>query len=307
MKTWKGKVILLIVGGAVSLMLLEIGLALFYPQPTMRRLEKGTPSVFLPSEILPYRLRPNSQGRLTRPEFDAPVWVGSLGYRGEDFAAEKPEGTFRVLAVGDSFTFGWGVGDDETYSARLQEKLREKCPDRRIEVINTGFVSGFYPDTYYLYLREIGLDLDPDLVVIGFFVGNDIDHRGSNEELEWTAVGENGFLVRKVKQQRYRYPVLRDSHLVQALATFRQNLKQQPEVCFNHWMYRAEYPARTVQPVEKVQRLFLTIADLTRQRTTISRNLSAFQSPGHEPIVIATLGPPGRVGGSSRGSGPSGR
>ena len=43
--------------------------------------------------------------------------------RDDEFEVEKPKDTFRVISVGDSFTFGWGVANDETYPQQLEELL----------------------------------------------------------------------------------------------------------------------------------------------------------------------------------------
>jgi hypothetical protein len=54
-----------------------------------------------------------------------------LGYRGANFPAEKRPGAFRILAVGDSFTYGDFVDDGETLPARLEEALRLDAARRR--------------------------------------------------------------------------------------------------------------------------------------------------------------------------------
>lgn len=44
--------------------------------------------------------------------------LNSLGYRGREFnATNKPTDKLRVLIIGDSMTFGWGVADDQTVSS----------------------------------------------------------------------------------------------------------------------------------------------------------------------------------------------
>jgi len=270
---------LLLLGATIVVMMLltEFALAMFFPQRTLNYLRERAPAVTAPSEILPYRLRPNAVRRLFGPEFDTTVRVNSSGYRNEEFEIQKGE-QFRALVLGDSFTFGYGVEGEETYVARLQDRLRSKWPGREIEVINAGFASCQYPDTYYLYLRESGLALDPDLVIVGFFIGNDIDH-GLAAENVWTEVNEDGLpdkieqphvkfdgihRVSKVAPRRYRYPVLRNSHLVQGLVALRSSINQpEPRAFHNPYMYRTEYEERTVKRVEKVQQLFLAMKKLT--------------------------------------------
>ena len=64
---------------------------------------------------------------LDKPALPYQVRINSLGYRGANFPAEKRPGEFRVLAVGDSFTYGDFVDNGETLPARLEEALRARC------------------------------------------------------------------------------------------------------------------------------------------------------------------------------------
>lgn len=101
-------------------------------------------------------------------EFAIDVTHNALGYRGHEISREKPPGVRRVLVLGDSFTYGIGVADDETFSARLERAVPG------LEVLNTG-VNGYGTAQELLLLRDEGLALQPDLVLVAFFwndVGN---------------------------------------------------------------------------------------------------------------------------------------
>ena len=90
------------------------------------------------------------------------VSSNSKGIRGSrEFAYEKPAGMTRIVVLGDSFTFGEEVGDDETYSHHLQTLI----PDS--EVLNLG-IHGYGHDQMLLYLKEEGLKYRPDIVLLGF-------------------------------------------------------------------------------------------------------------------------------------------
>lgn len=86
---------------------------------------------------------------------------GVRGAREHDVFAGA--GTRRIVTLGDSFTWGFGVGDDETYSARLEALLPAT------EVINLG-VNGYGTDQQVLAWEREGVSYRPDLVVLGFFV-----------------------------------------------------------------------------------------------------------------------------------------
>ncbi len=112
------------------------------------------------------------------------VTTNNLGLRGEDTTLAKPAGTVRVLCLGDSYTFGAFVNDAETWPAQLQATLRERNPDRPIEVINGG-ISGFTIVDELAFLREHGLALEPDAVVVAFVLNDlaDLTRRVSSREM----------------------------------------------------------------------------------------------------------------------------
>ncbi len=86
----------------------------------------------------------------------------SRGLRGvEERAYDKPPGVTRILAFGDSFTFGEDVSDDEAWPHRLEELLPGS------EVLNFG-VHGYGHDQMLLALEEEGVKYHPDVVLVGF-------------------------------------------------------------------------------------------------------------------------------------------
>jgi len=92
----------------------------------------------------------------------AMVSSNTRGMRGvREYTTDKPEGTIRVVAIGDSFTFGEEVADADTYPARLETLLD------RGEVLNLGMFA-FGLDQIYLRLRDEGVTYDPDYVVLGY-------------------------------------------------------------------------------------------------------------------------------------------
>jgi len=96
------------------------------------------------------------------------VRINSRGYRGPEYAWDAPA-RFRILGLGDSFAFGFGVKEEDTYLARLERALAAG----RVEVINAG-LAGMGPDNEARLLAADGPRLRPDLVLVGFFVGNDL-------------------------------------------------------------------------------------------------------------------------------------
>jgi hypothetical protein len=249
----------------------------------LARIEENNPAMYRPSSLLPYELRPGYRGQLRRREFRNRIAIGSGGFRGPDFPARKG-GRPRILAVGDSFTFGWGVEEDEAWPRRLERVLAEEH-GVAAEVINAGFAAGYYPDTYYLWLVERGLALDPDLVVLGLYIGNDLDHPLVEENL-WLEVDgrglprrivnrdsevDHGYWVRRVRPRRYRLPWLRDRHLFQlALGALRPLLPRRAGAAAASTgpppMYRLAHDARTVAVIARVERLLGATAEAAERR-----------------------------------------
>jgi lysophospholipase L1-like esterase len=102
-----------------------------------------------------------------RERFPFTMTTNRMGFRGEILPREKPAGVLRVIAVGNSSTFGWGVEDGETYPASLSPALGRVLPGRRIEVMNAG-VPGFASFQGRRLLEEEVLPLSPDFVVLAF-------------------------------------------------------------------------------------------------------------------------------------------
>ena len=116
-----------------------------------------------------YVLKPNFQGMST---WGFPFRVNALGFRGPEVTAAKPKGTYRVLFLGDSIVMGSGLSEQDTLPAALEAELSRRLPGRRFEVINAG-VSGYSAREEYLQLKDLGLRLSPDLIILGFCL-NDV-------------------------------------------------------------------------------------------------------------------------------------
>jgi len=91
--------------------------------------------------------------------------INRLGFRGPDISVKKTAGAYRVVCLGDSSTFGFGVPYKDTYPQQLQGYLSYRMQDRTVEVINAGVVG--YTSTQALeHFKRDALPLDPDAVVL---------------------------------------------------------------------------------------------------------------------------------------------
>ncbi|MCA9501916.1 MAG: hypothetical protein KC616_02490 [Myxococcales bacterium] len=100
--------------------------------------------------------------------------INSRGLRADrEYPYEKPPGVFRIVSLGDSFTAGYEVAGDETFSSVLEQELRRA--GLQVEVLNAG-VSGYSNAEALLYLERELLKYDPDLVLLSFFANDLVDN-----------------------------------------------------------------------------------------------------------------------------------
>jgi hypothetical protein len=140
---------------------------------------RGRPGFYVSDAVLGQRLAPNYDGWFA----GQPVRINALGFRDDrDYAIEKPAGTFRILVLGDSVTFGHGTRSDTTYPYLLEQRLREWKPDTEWQVWNLG-VPGYATSQELAYLERVGARYEPDLVIVGFYqndlTGNEEAHSPS--------------------------------------------------------------------------------------------------------------------------------
>lgn len=158
----------------VGLVFLEVGVRLVAPQDLdfynaekiMRPSTRPGQSV----EFIPNSANDSYVG--------VPVRINALGLRDREVAVPKPPGVFRVLAVGDSVTFGFGVRLEDTYAKRLEARLNAGLAgsSRRAEVINAG-IEGTGLTYYSHFLRSMGPRLEPDLVLVGLVLNDIVEYR----------------------------------------------------------------------------------------------------------------------------------
>src|SRR3989338_553025 len=119
-------------------------------------------------EILKFKGVPGSICESKTPEWHVVNKHNSLGLRSPEIKIEKSQDTFRILFLGDSFVQGYGVEEEESFPRLLEKELNTKFGGKpKVEVVNAG-VPNYSPLIEYLYLKNEGLKLSPDLVILEF-------------------------------------------------------------------------------------------------------------------------------------------
>jgi GDSL-like Lipase/Acylhydrolase family len=101
----------------------------------------------------------------------AELKTNDLGFRdAAPSIAPKRRGELRIVVLGDSFTVSAGVPFERIYTSLVEDALRERSPG--VRVINLA-VGGYNIVQYALVLEEVGLALQPDMVLVALFPEND--------------------------------------------------------------------------------------------------------------------------------------
>ena len=161
--------------------------------------------------------RPGADTRFRRRDFDTHVEINERGFRGPVFA--PPDSVFSVAVLGDSYVFGHGVEEKETFSALL----REKWP---FAAVGNFGVIGYSTDQELLLLDDVVLPSEPDVVLLCLYRNDILDNgqptawgiyqkpyfkREANGELKlWDAVEPSVPLSMRIRREIQRRFVLYD-------------------------------------------------------------------------------------------------
>jgi hypothetical protein len=116
-----------------------------------------------PDPVRHHRLKPSH----TAVRLGASFRTNALGLKDREYLPVKAADAFRVLVLGDSFVEGFGLSNEDTMPKQAEGLLAQRPCQRRVEVVNGG-VASYSPILEYLFLRDVGLALEPDLVVLAF-------------------------------------------------------------------------------------------------------------------------------------------
>jgi hypothetical protein len=167
--TWKARLGLIGFGILFSLMLAEI---------TLRVAGAMVPGDFQTASFLEAhpefgrRNRPGAGWKKTS-EFTSWIDINSKGLRGAEVDYPKPPGEKRILVLGDSFTFAEQVNQDQTFAQRLEDRLNADQDGTHYRVLNGGS-NGWATANELIFLAKEGVRFEPDVVIVAFYLGNDV-------------------------------------------------------------------------------------------------------------------------------------
>lgn len=228
----------------LGLVLTSTGCGLLLAEAGLRLLRISHPSLYVRDEVLGFAQRPGASGWF-RHEGGSRVRLNRDGWRDVERAAAKPPGTWRIAVLGDSYVQALQVRRQDGFCARLEDELRACAvtQGRRVEVLNFG-VASYGTAQELLVLRHRVWRYAPDLVVLAFLTGNDIQN--NDRRLEGDALrpyfvlhgdslvlddrfrSEPAFRPRRDWRTRLRDAAVRRSYLAQSIWSARRRARGGP-------------------------------------------------------------------------------
>ena len=158
----------------------EITIRVVAPQPTGNAL-----AMYEPDSLRGHRLKSGFSGTLRSGEFTVPIRTNRYGFRGEEWRFDSD---LKILILGDSFTFGYGVEEDGIYPVIVERSL--KAEGSLVSVYNAG-VPGYGTIHEYSLLTELYEIIQPDVVILAYTAGSDL-----RDNIEFLLEPEHGLEVR---------------------------------------------------------------------------------------------------------------
>jgi len=174
-----GYVILFTFLTIASLLLIEIGVRLFFIAP-------APPSeYYMPHKEAIFTFRPNSSGTFPlknnqKEVITCRITISDQGVRDKKYG-KKGADTFRIVLLGDSYIMGHGLEPKDTIAKVLEHLLQAGNNNYKFEVINCG-VGGYAPWQERIFLNECGFQFEPDMVILQLHPPNDV--AGSYSKIE---------------------------------------------------------------------------------------------------------------------------
>jgi len=156
------EVVLLLLAGLLPLAVLDFGLRPFVVPKT---------TLFVEDPELGWRMKPNAEGEWG----EVRVATNAHGFRGPDLAHAKPPGVVRVLFLGDSVTFGYGIERTEDVFPFRAGREWASTLGVEVEIVDAA-IGGYSPWQERILLEREGLRYAPDLLVVGFVL-NDVTEK----------------------------------------------------------------------------------------------------------------------------------
>ncbi|NNE42995.1 MAG: hypothetical protein HKN12_02195 [Gemmatimonadetes bacterium] len=195
-----------VLGTAVALLVGELALRAFWPQRSAVSV-----GMFRTDPAAGFSLQPGYENVVRVPEYTTSIHIDTDGYRVPE-VPESENQPVRILAVGDSFTFGVGVEAEEAWPEVLEDQiLADQVPG---VAVRNGGVGGYGPLRTQRLLEARQVAWEPDIIVHAVYLGNDLEDAQPATYLESPRI-QDGRMVAEEKGlfKRTRFLLRIHSHL----------------------------------------------------------------------------------------------
>ncbi len=210
----------------ICLSISEIAVRIISPQSDLRRRDL----FFQYEPFIGFEGIPNKKGAFATRSFKTTVTLNNEGFRDYNHDKMNAQDKFRIVTLGDSFTWGHGVNNDQIFM-KVLEKINPN-----IETINMGGSGGDPPTSLKGYMTR-GINYEHNVVLLGFYIGNDIVAyypKNDDSPPQWGFDSEGKFaLIGKVKSPEEVNRIRRESE-ERYSPTKKRNFKKR----ISYWLVR---------------------------------------------------------------------
>lgn len=228
------------------------------------------------------------QGR----EYKVRMKSNSLGFRDREYPIEKPNGLKRVVVLGDSFTWGWGVEQPEIFCEVAEQNMKG------VDFINLGQTAYSTAQEYVIY-KNLGMKFSPDFTVLAFGPNDIMENSGQNPKRPKYMV-QNKRLILESPPTPYSLTnklkkTLKDYFLLYSLIDYRIALLKPIQSKPNGYDWVPDYYLKSYQekmsgPWEVTKSLLLEINKLAQHRLLIMYvpNRLQVEEDAYQQAVLST-------------------
>ncbi|KHE94163.1 MAG: hypothetical protein SCABRO_00084 [Candidatus Scalindua brodae] len=210
----------------MRLSVLEVAIRIFDPQSDLRRRD-----LFLRYEpFIGVEGIPNKKGIYATRSFKSTIELNNEGLRDYDHEKLNTQKKFRIIGLGDSFTFGNGVNNDQVF-LKVLEKLNSG-----IETINMSIFGGNPQTSLKIYMSR-GLKYEHNIAMLGIFLGSDLATyypKDSDSPPQWGFDSEDNFVLIGKMLGQEEVEKIRKSSEDNYSPTKNRNLRKR----INYWLVR---------------------------------------------------------------------
>ena len=163
-----GKVLLIIVSSCLTFFILEMVVRMLLPLPYPN--EEG--AFYQCHADFGWTGQPDYQGTIEGAEYQQQVKFNRLGMHDTEHTTDNQADSYRILMLGDSFVHAVQVDETESNHQQLEDSLNQQV-GYMVEVISSGVIN-WGTNQQLLFYRKTGREFEPDLVLLMFFIGNDL-------------------------------------------------------------------------------------------------------------------------------------